>query len=191
MIPVADTFTTPGPVEVWPQLGRGGHMRNAKGEAIVSHPDGGKRVCQYDGASAWPFDKPYDGDPIHTHRGQLVHDICDRSDRNEPLDDEFLAHGVTLGISPALQHHIADRWQAFLKAHRLRVAYVELVVVNDAWRKASNIDRVVNCADGMARVLDIKSAASVAKVSYLVQLATYAHPDCVPYDPATGERGTW
>jgi len=191
VIAVVDDFTTPGPVEVWPQLGRGGHLRNAKGEAIVSHPDGGKRVCVYDGASDWCLDKPYDGDPIHGHRGQLVHDICDRTDRGESLDDDFIAHGVTLGISPALQQHIATRWTVFLKTHGLRVAYVELVVVNDAWRKASNIDRVVNCADGVARVLDIKSAANVAKASYVVQLATYAHESCVPYTPETGERGTW
>lgn len=190
MIPV-DDFTTPGSTEVWPQIGRGGHMRNAKGEAIVSHPDGGKRVRIYDGASDWCLDKPYDGDLIHGLRGTHVHDICDSADRGETLRDDFIAHGVTLGITFALQTYIYQGWLAFLAAHRLRVAYVELIVVNDAWRKASNIDRVVNCADGMARMLDIKSAANVVRVSYLVQLATYAHESCVPYDPATGERGTW
>lgn len=189
MIP-ADDFTGPGTAETWPQLGRGGHLRNAKGQALVVAP-GGKRHHIYNGASDWPLDAPYDGDPIHGERGTHVHELCDRADRGEPLDADFIAHGESLGITAAKQNYIHARWTVFLKAHGLTVTHVEAIVVNDTWRTASNIDRMVTCPDGTTRVLDIKSARNVVKVAYAVQLAGYAHEDCVPYDPATGERGTW
>ena len=175
----------PGPV--WPQIGRGGHLRNANGEALVL-PAGKKRHLVYRGASdLWPFDGPYRGDPIHGERGTHVHSICDHADAGQPLDDEFVARGVELGISAELQAYIYARWMTFLKAHGFTVTAVEKIVVNDTLRVASNIDRIV-ARDGDEFVMDIKSGNGIVKAATCVQLAAYAHPDTVGYDPSTGER---
>ena len=184
-----DLFTTPGDT-VWPQLGRGGFMRNANGAAVISHPDGGKRTVIYKGASAWwPFAEPYDGDPIYGERGTWVHTLSDMLDRGEQVPDSFTAQGVELGIPEALQDHIAKTWQAFRKTHRIDVHAIERTFVNDRYRCASNADRIASIGGGPWTVGDIKTSGNVTKTIYAAQLAMIAGSKM--YDAPTGERSEW
>lgn len=173
-----------------PQRGRGGWWRNADGKALVAHPKGHKRKLAYDGASdLWKLDGPYNGHPIYGERGTHLHSICDRADAGEPLDDDFIAIGENLGITRELQAYIYARWQVFLKDHGLTVVGVEIPVVNDELKVATNIDRLLRTPTGEVVVADIKSSTSVDKPGYLVQLA--ATVGCVPYDQDNDERGAW
>ena len=184
-----DPFTTPGDT-VWPQLGRGGFMRNANGAAVVSHPDGGKRTLIYKGASAWwPFAEPYDGDPIFGERGTWVHTLSDMLDRDEQVPASFTAQGVELGIPEPLQAHIAKSWQAFRTAHRITVHAIEQQFVNDRYKCASNADRIASIGGGPWTVGDIKTSGNVTKTIYAAQLAMIA--GSTMYDPTTGERSDW
>ena len=184
-----DLFTTPGDV-VWPQLGRGGFMRNANGAAVVSHPDGGKRTLIYKGASAWwPFAEPYDGDPIYGERGTWVHTLCDMLDHDEHVPDSFTAQGVDLGISDPLQDHIAVTWRTFRTAHDIDIHAIEQTFVNDRYKCASNADRIVSIGGGPWTVGDIKTSGNVTKTIYAAQLAMIAGSKM--YYPTTGERTDW
>jgi hypothetical protein len=184
-----DPFTTPGDT-VWPQLGRGGFMRNANGAAVISHPDGGKRTLIYKGASAWwPFSEPYDGDPIYGERGTWVHTLCDTLDRDGWMPDEFIEAGVELGITRELQTHIRKSWQAFSETHGIEVHSIEQNFVNDRYKCASNADRIVSIGGGPWTVGDIKTASGVVKKEYAYQLAQIA--GSTMYDPTTGERSDW
>jgi hypothetical protein len=183
-----DPFTTPGDT-VWPQLGRGGFYRNANGAAVISHPDGGKRTLIYKGASAWwPFAEPYDGDPIYGERGTWVHSLCDLLD-SKGWHDGLIDAGVELGISKALQIHIANAWQAFRKTHSIDVHSIEQTFVNDRYKCASNADRIVSIGGGPWTVGDIKTSGNVTKTIYAAQLAMIAGSKM--YDPTTGERSDW
>jgi hypothetical protein len=186
-----DPFTTPGDT-VWPQLGRGGFMRNANGAAVISHPDGGKRSLIYKGASAWwPFAEPYDGDPIYGERGTWVHTLCDLLDSGEEITVEFMDAGVELGISLGLQDHIVTTWQTFRTAHSITVHAIEQTFVNDRYKCASNADRIVSIGGGPWTVGDIKTSSNVmGKTIYAAQLAMGASGSKM-YDAATGERTDW
>ena len=84
-------------------------MRNADGDALVSHPDGGKRKLAYGGGSSfWPFDPPFRGSAIYGQRGTHVHTICDHADLGEALSAELIDEGVSLGIAAELQAAIAQ-----------------------------------------------------------------------------------
>jgi hypothetical protein len=184
-----DEFTTPGDT-VWPQLGRGGFMRNANGAAVISHPDGGKRSLIYKGASAWwPFAEPYDGDPIYGERGTWVHSLCDMLDHDEHVPAIFTAEGVELGITEALQDHVAKSWKAFRTAHSIDVHSIEQTFVNDRYKCASNADRIVSIGGGPWTVGDIKTSGNVTKTIYAAQLAMIAGSQ--QYYPTTGERTDW
>jgi hypothetical protein len=183
-----DPFTTPGDT-VWPQLGRGGFYRNANGAAVITHPDGGKRTLIYKGASAWwPFAEPYDGDPIYGERGTWVHSLCDLLD-SKGWHDGLIDAGVELGISKALQIHIANAWQAFRKTHSIDVHAIEQTFVNDRYKCASNADRIVSIGGGPWTVGDIKTSGNVTKTIYAAQLAMIAGSKM--YDPYSGERSDW
>jgi hypothetical protein len=183
-----DPFTTPGDT-VWPQLGRGGFYRNANGAAVITHPDGGKRTLIYKGASSWwPFAEPYDGDPIYGERGTWVHSMCDLLD-SKGWHDGLIDAGVELGISKALQIHIANAWQAFRKAHGINVHAIEQTFVGDRYKVASNADRIVSIGGGPWTVGDIKTSGNVTKTIYAAQLAMIAGSKM--YDPTTGERSDW
>jgi hypothetical protein len=183
-----DLFTTPGDT-VWPQLGRGGFMRNANGAAVISHPDGGKRTLIYKGASAWwPFGEPYDGDPIYGERGTWVHTLCDMLDR-AMWADAVIDAGVELGIPEPLQDHIAKKWLAFRKTHGIDVHAIEQTFVNDRYKCASNADRIVSIGGGPWTVGDIKTSGNVTKTIYAAQLAMIAGSKM--YDAPAGERSEW
>ena len=181
-------MTLDAPVE-WPQRGRGGWWRNYAGQAVVSHPDGGKRRLAYDGASSvWPFQKPYSGDPIHGLRGSFTHDLCDLADRGQPLTEQHYEAAAELDISEELCNYLYARWVVFRKTHGITTVAIEQPYINDGLRVASNADRIDRDADGVFYG-DIKTARQPRKVDYLVQLATIA--GALPYDLDADERGTW
>jgi hypothetical protein len=170
--------------------GRGGWHRNQDGKARVNHPDGGKRICIYDGGSSfWAIHEPYTGPAIYGEQGQQVHDITDCADRHQPLTDELIERGEALGLSREYQNFIYATYITFRKTHGFgEPLHIEKHYVNDAWKVASNIDRVdVLC--GMIEFGDTKTATELCKPDYVVQLATMV--DGVPYDVETGTRGEW
>jgi len=187
MVTDFDDFTGPGEVEQWPQIGRGGHLRNERGEALVKV--GNRHLRYHGGSDLWPFDGPYTGDPIHGMRGTWVHELTDTIDRDDDITDEFYAEGVRLGISYAKQYHIVEAWKALLAEQGWTPAHIEAIAVNDGWKVATNIDRVMSTTDGTLVVVDTKTASGYAKPGYLLQLA--ACVDAFPYNPTTGERGEW
>jgi hypothetical protein len=170
--------------EVWPQLGRGGWMRNYNGEAVVSHPSGGTGTLIYEGASGLLEFKPYRGDPAHGERGQLVHDIVYLALNGMPINADILARGEALGVSGDLIGHIYGDWDRHADEHGIHAPIIEGTVVVDEWKVATNIDLL--CGD---IVRDIKTAGSYVQAGYLVQLA--AGSRSLPYDVATGKRGEW
>jgi hypothetical protein len=182
-----DDFTTVDPAEAWPQRGRGGWWRNEAGKALVRHPNGTRKLAYDGGSSLWPFG-PYDGPAIYGERGTHLHSICDCADRNLPLTAEFIAEGEARGISQELQRYIYARWSVFLKAHGFLVECIEIAVVNDTAKVATNIDRTLLLA-GWQFVADIKSSSNVISPGYLLQLAACA--GSVPYDLDTDERLEW
>jgi hypothetical protein len=177
-------------VITWPQRGRGGWWRNADGEAVVSHPTRNSQLVYAGGSSLWEFaDGPYRGDPIYGERGTWVHDLCALACNGEQPSAEFIAEGEALGIPEALQRHIYRNWIGTRKAHGVTTLHIELPIVHDGWRVATNADRIEQCADGEVVGGDIKTAGDVVKVAYHVQLAVI--PGSLPYNQETGERGTW
>jgi hypothetical protein len=182
----------------WPKRGRGGFWRNRIDQAIVSHPDGGKRKLAYPGASGrWSAFDPYDGPDVYARRGQHLHDICDLADRGLPMSDEFIAVGESLvcpysgPITRRVQEDAYTGWLAFRKAHDIRTVLIEQPWVNDYLKCASNGDRVDLNSEGDIVFGDIKSASDVCKVSYLIQAAASAHIETVPYDVDADKRYGW
>jgi hypothetical protein len=164
--------------------GRGGWHRNEQGLALVRHPAGVRKLAYGGASSIWPFD-PYNGPAIYGDRGTFLHSICDYADAGEPLPPAFIAAGVALDISADLQAYIYARYIVFLKAHGLTVTHVEVPVVVDRAKVATNIDRVVTCG-GVSYVADIKSSSKVESPGYLLQLALAA--ESTPYDQTADER---
>jgi hypothetical protein len=70
----------------------------------------------------------------------------------------------------------------------LEAVVVEQKAVSDAFRTAGTIDRI-DRHNGRLVAADIKTAASVERLSYACQLVYAAHS--VPYDVDTDERGEW
>ena len=176
--------------ETWPQLGRGGFYRNFHGEAVISHPDGGKRTLIYRGASSWwPWTGRYDGDPIYGERGTWVHTLCDIADGHDQLPDGFVDAGIDMGIPLQLQIHIELSWLKFRDAHRIEVHAIEQTFVNDRAKCASNCDRIVSIDGGPWVGGDIKTSGNVTKKVYAAQLSMIVGSQ--KYDPETGGREDW
>ena len=161
-----------------------GFARNSDGRPMVTHPDNGKLVA-YWGASEWPLDGPYTGDPIHGERGTLVHDLVYYTLGAIPADG-LKARREEVGIPAEVARHIAEDWQRFAAEHAIVVDHVEHASVNDRYEIASPID-LVGTVDGVPAVIDLKTASDYRKVAYAVQLVYYA--GSVKY--TDGERGQW
>lgn len=180
--------------EQWPQIGRGGHLRNAQGQALVKI--GNRNRIANGGSDLDPFEEPYTGDPIHGERGTHLHLITDLADTEQSLDDypQVIADGVALGISEAKQRHAYDNWNDFAAHHGMHVFvdHIEQIVANAELLIASNIDRLILFAEGAeAFVGDTKTARHVDRRSYLLQATLYTHPGTLPYNPETGAFGEW
>jgi hypothetical protein len=135
-------------------------------------------------------------------RGTHVHALTEHFDRHQSYK-HLIPAGEPLGITEAQQVAVVTTWHKMLMAHGLEVVAIEASVVDDEWRCAGTLDRLVRCTRelrfalpageivvipaGTVVVLDIKSG-SLRKTA-AIQCASYAHS--VPYDTATEVRGEW
>jgi hypothetical protein len=75
-------------------------------------------------------------------RGTHAHLICELVDKDQPWD-HIVADGEALGITIEQQQDIADAWWTMLKDRGLEVVAIEASVVDDEWRCAGTLDRIV------------------------------------------------
>lgn len=176
------------PEETWPQIGRGGHLRNAKGQALVIPPGGGRHRIALGGSNLDVFEPPYDGNPIYGDQGTHVHTATEWADAGRPVDADLIAAGEACGLDEATTRHIWDSYTEFIGRLGWSTVLTECVVVNDRYCVpiASNIDKVMQTPDGRRVVVDVKSGKEYAKRAYALQAAAYVDADL--YDPATGDR---
>jgi hypothetical protein len=165
--------------------------------------------CQL--ADGWVVDaKAEAGAFIAAGRGTLIH-LASTLDRNEadPLLTLALRGEDELGVPTAVTDAVLDSWAVLLERHGLHQLAIEQTVVDDHWRLAGTLDRVVQLTEelsfgahvvpaGSVCVLDIKTGRLRIEQghplywhAYSVQLASYAHS--VPYhiDGLHEEREAW
>ena len=145
-------------------------------------------------------------------RGTHVHALTEDHDTER---DWVLraAAGEVLGIPAEIQRQAVEAWATFLDEHGLEVLATEASCVDDAWRLAGTLDRIVRCTKalrfrmltgeivtipaGTVVVGDVKTSNkrldSDGMVgfwhAYSIQIASYAQS--VPYDTAAETRGVW
>lgn len=131
------------------------------------------------------------------------------------LDDEgrdWLAdaeRGELLGIDTDTQTRLVEAWRRLLDVNELDVLAVELPVVNDTYRAAGTLDRIVRLRKplrfvlptgelvaldpGMVVVLDLKTGKTPTDLGwwngYAAQIFLYASGN--PYDVTNDTRQTW
>lgn len=148
---------------------------------------------------------------------------ADRGTFGHALSEDFdegrdwlvrLEAGEQLGLDAAVQAELVRVWREMLERNGLEVLVVEASVIDDHWRLAGTLDRIVRTTRelrfalvtgevvtipvGTVLVLDIKSGrrktddrtgAVIYWQAYATQIASYAQS--VPYDTATEQRGEW
>lgn len=135
-------------------------------------------------------------------RGTHGHLICERWDRGEGRLD-IIDAGLALGLTPDTQYYVETAWKDMLEHNGLEVLAVEASCVDDQWRLAGTLDRIVRCIRplrfvrpggefvdipaGTVLVLDIKFGA--VRRAHLIQIASYAQS--LPYNTETEERHVW
>lgn len=121
--------------------------------------------------------------------------------------------GQVLGIPAEIQHQAVEAWATFLADNGLEVLAVEASCVDDTWRLAGTLDRVLRCTKplrfrrvtgelveipaGTVVVGDVKTSNKRADrngvvgywQAYAIQIASYAQS--LPYDTETETRGEW
>jgi hypothetical protein len=122
--------------------------------------------------------------------------------------------GEDLGLDVGVQAALVQAWREMLEANGLEVLAVEASCVDDTWRLAGTLDRIVRCTRalrfaraggeitvvpaGTVLVLDVKTGrrrtdnrtgAPLYWQAYAIQIASYAQS--VPYDTETETRGEW
>jgi hypothetical protein len=148
---------------------------------------------------------------IAAERGTHTHALTEDFD-NEADWIERARQGEDLGIPHDAQAALVAAWEQMLARNELEILAVETPVVDDRWRQAGTLDRIARLGKGLnfflpggeivcipggtVIVLDVKTGrlrCDQGIVSYwhgyAVQIASYAQS--LPYDPATGQRGTW
>lgn len=145
-------------------------------------------------------------------RGSHGHALTEDDDSGE----DWLVRverGEALGLDHATQAAIVAAWRGMLERHAIEVLAVEASCVDDEWRLAGTLDRIVRLGTaitfarpdgavvtvpaGTVVVLDVKTGrrrtgrdgSILYWQSYSIQVASYAQSR--PYDTATDERGEW
>jgi hypothetical protein len=127
--------------------------------------------------------------------------------------DDITREGVELGIDAATQQALVAAWLRMLEQFGIEILAIEATCVDDLWRQAGTLDRIVRLTRdlrfvttsgeyvtleaGWVGILDLKTGELHLDdggfvnywLSYAVQLASYAQS--VPYDPDTDTRSTW
>lgn len=152
------------------------------------------------------------GAHLAAERGTHHHGLTEDLDlERDPI--ARMAAGEELGVPRHVQEALLAAWALMLAEAGLEVLAVEATVVDDEWRLAGTLDRVVRLTRdltlttvdgdvvtlpaGLVIVLDVKTGklrldkAGLVTYwhSYAVQVASYAKS--VPYDPDTDRRGEW
>lgn len=137
-------------------------------------------------------------------RGTFVHRLTEAYDRREPVE-ALVDEGENLGFTADVQRRLVDAWRTLLNDHQLEIVDIELQVVNDEFRTAGTLDRIVTLwrdlrfvtgdgemvtiPAGTSVVLDLKTG-ELKKPSmwngYAAQIALYA--SSVRYDVDTDTR---
>ena len=76
--------------------------------------------------------------------GTHVHAVTEDSDEDRDWVQRAAA-GEVLGVPLAVQAQAVEAWKSMLNTYGLEVLAVEASVVDDAWRLAGTLDRVVRC----------------------------------------------
>lgn len=149
---------------------------------------------------------------IAAERGTHTHELTEDLDlERDPV--ERMKAGEELGIPAAAQLALVEAWEKMLMLHGFEVLAVEASVVDDIWRQAGTLDRIVRLTRdirfitatgefvtieaGTVLVLDVKTGRlrldQQGFVSYwhgyAVQCASYAQ--ATPYDVETDTRAEW
>lgn len=145
-------------------------------------------------------------------QGTHVHALTE--DHDEERDWVRRAEaGEILGLDAELQAALVAGWNAMLKRQQLEVLAVEASCVDDRWRLAGTLDRIVRLGRalrfarhggeiaeipaGTVVVLDVKTSNKRLDrngcvqywQAYAIQIASYAQ--AVPYDTEAEARGEW
>jgi hypothetical protein len=162
-------------------------------------------------ADSWVLDaKAEAGAFLSAARGTFVH-LATTLDREEadPLLSLAYRGESELGVPSAVLDAVLDAWGQLLERHGLHELGVEQKVVDDRWRLAGTLDRIVRLEHdlffgphiipaGTVLVLDIKTGRLTIDQGHpqywnghCIQIASYAH--AVPYviDGLHEERAAW
>jgi hypothetical protein len=136
-------------------------------------------------------------------RGTHMHAVTDDIDTGRDWV-ERVADGEALGLDFGVQAGLAICWHHMLESTGVEVLAVEASCVDDDWRLAGTLDRivrltkplrfvvaggeVVEIAAGTVVVLDTKTGEPRRR-KHAIQIASYAQS--VPYDTETDDRGEW
>lgn len=145
-------------------------------------------------------------------RGTHTHELTeDRDEDRNPV--ERMRSGEDLGMPIAVQAALVEAWDMMQSQDYFEVLHVEAKCVDDRWRLAGTLDRIVRLKRditficfggetvtlpaGTVLILDIKTGQlrlgnhgdPIYWHGYAIQIASYAQS--LPYDPDTGRRGEW
>lgn len=111
--------------------------------------------------------------------------------------------GEVVGIDRATQARIVEAWREMLEVNGLKVLAIEAACVDDRWRLAGTLDRIVattrplrfamatgeivEVPAGIVMIVDIKFGKP--RKTHPIQIASYAQS--VPYDTEAEARGEW
>ena len=149
---------------------------------------------------------------LAAERGTHVHALTEDHDEERDWVQRAQA-GELVGIPLAVQQQAVTAWADFLAHHGLEVLAVEASCVDDTWRLAGTLDRILRCTRPLrfrrvtGEIVEIPASSVIVgdvKTSkkrlgrdgvvgwwqaYAIQIASYAQS--VPYDTETEQRGTW
>lgn len=149
---------------------------------------------------------------LAAERGTHVHALTEDHDEERDWVQRAQA-GELVGIPLAVQQQAVTAWADFLTRHGLEVLAVEASCVDDTWRLAGTLDRILRCTRPLrfrrvtGEIVEIPASSVIVgdvKTSkkrlgrdgvvgwwqaYAIQIASYAQS--VPYDTETEQRGTW
>ena len=144
--------------------------------------------------------------------GTHVHAVTEDHDEERDWVQRAEA-GEVLGVPLEVQAQAVEAWQQMLDTHGLEVLAVEASCVDDTWRLAGTLDRIVRCTKALrfrrvtGEIVEIPAGTIVVGdvktskkrldrdgvvgfwASYAIQIASYAQ--AVPYDTEAETRGEW
>lgn len=149
---------------------------------------------------------------LAAERGTHVHALTEDHDEERDWVQRAQA-GELVGIPLEVQRQAVTAWAELLERHGLEVLATEASCVDDTWRLAGTLDRILRCTAPLrfrrvtGEIVEIPAGTIVVgdvKTSkkrlgrdgvvgwwqaYAIQIASYAQS--VPYDTIAEQRGVW